>query len=393
MSDIVGAQQTDVVLRKRPDLERREADQLSVLAVRSSEAVRIHGPGVDPPPSTRTHFQRDWNRVMHSEAFRKLEYKTQVFPFGEGLDVTRTRLTHTLEVSQIAQAICVALGLNDDLVRAIALAHDLGHPPFGHSGEDVLRELAGFNHNAHGLRIVTELERRYPFPGLNLTTVVLEGMEKHDADFGILADYGFFRDQGPTLESQVASLADVIAYRSHDIEDALNSGILTKDDFRDAGLDLWDELEAHVADLPEEIRTAQTTRALINLFISDVLAETQARLSRTGATSVADVRTAREPLVSCSPDFDHKQHRLGEFLREAFYKHYKIMRMTDKGQRVIRALIGAYQDNPRLLPPDVQVRYEEAEDRNAVLADVIAGMTDRYAVVEYTRLFDPEVRV
>ncbi len=392
MSDTVVESQM-AILRSRPELERREADQLSALAVLSRDAVHVHGPDVDPAPSTRTYFQRDWNRVMHSEAFRKLEYKTQVFPFGEGLDVTRTRLTHTLEVSQIAQAICVALGLNDDLVRAIALAHDLGHPPFGHSGEDVLRELAGFNHNAHGLRIVTELERRYPFPGLNLPTVVLAGMGKHDAAFRILGECAYFRDQGPTLESQVASLADVIAYRSHDIEDALNSGILTKDDFREAGLDLWDELEAHVADLPEEIRTAQITRTLIDLFISDALTEMQQRLSHTGTSTAAEVRAAREPLVRFSDGFERKQSRLGEFLSETFYKHYKIMRMTDKGQRVIRALIGAYQDNPRLLPPDVQVHYEEAEDRNAVLADVIAGMTDRYAVMEYTRLFDPEVRV
>jgi len=209
----------------------------------------------------------------------------------------------------------------------------------------------------------------------------------------MLGEYAYFRDEGPTLESQVASLADVIAYRSHDIEDALNSGILTKDDFREAGLDLWDELEAHVADLPEDIRTAQITRTLIDLFISDALTEMQQRLSNTGTSTAADVRAVREPLVRFSAEFERKQSRLGEFLREAFYKHYKIMRMTDKGQRVIRALIGAYQDNPRLLPPDVQVRYEEAEDRNAVLADVIAGMTDRYAVMEYTRLFNPEVRV
>ena len=380
-------------LRTREELERQEAERLSPLAAYSRDAQRTYGPDVDPPPSTRTHFQRDWNRVMHSEAFRKLEYKTQVFPFGEGLDVTRTRLTHTLEVSQIAQAICIATGLNDDLARAVTLAHDLGHPPFGHSGEDVLRELIGFNHNAQGLKIVTELEHRYPFSGLNLTTVVLEGMEKHDVDFDRLDHYGYFRGEAPTLESQVASLADVIAYRSHDIEDALNSGLLTKDQFRAAGLDLWDELEQRVERYPEDIRTAQITRTLIDLFISDVLAETGQRLERAGAATLGDVRRAATPLVSFSPEFNVRQEALGDFLRDAFYHHYKIMRMTDKGKRIIRALIEEYQKNPRLLPPAVQARHAETPDYNQVIADYIAGMTDRFAVLEYTRLFDPEVRV
>jgi len=381
------------LVRSRTELEELEAATLSPLAALSRDAERQVGPEIDPPPSTRTHFQRDWNRVMHSEAFRKLEYKTQVFPFGEGLDVTRTRLTHTLEVSQIAQAICVALGLNDDLARAIALAHDLGHPPFGHSGEDVLAEFAGFNHNAHGLKIVTELEHRYPFSGLNLTTVVLEGMEKHDVEFERLDDYQLFKDQGPSLESQVASVADVIAYRSHDLEDALNSGILTKDHFRQAGLELWDELEAHVEQYPEDIRTAQTTRTLINLFISDMLAESERRLGTLGASTLEDVRKAESALISFSETFDRRQKELGTFLRGAFYKHYKIMRMTDKGKRVIRALIHEYQRNTNLLPPRVQDRLHTASDGKSVIADYIAGMTDRYAVREYARLFDPEVRV
>jgi len=380
-----------IAVRSRTELEAREAGNLSALAARSADSVRPQGPEVDPPPSFRTHFQRDWNRVMHSEAFRKLEYKTQVFPFGEGLDVTRTRLTHTLEVSQIAGAICVALGLNDDLARAIALAHDLGHPPFGHSGEDVLREFAGFNHNAHGLRIVTELEHRYPFRGLNLTTVVLEGMEKHDADFASLDRYQWFPGKSPTLESQVASAADVIAYRSHDVEDALTSGTLTKDDFRAAGLGLWDELEARVEPYPEDIRTAQTTRLLIDLFVSDMLRESQRRLTSEHVLDFRGVRSCSQPLVWFSEDFDRRQNQLGDFLGQSFYRHYKIMRMTDKGKRVIRALIGEYQDNPNLLPPDVQKRYE-AEGKLAI-ADYIAGMTDRYAVREYSRLFDPDVRV
>jgi dGTPase len=381
------------LVRSRTQLEEREAQALSPLAALSRDAERHVGSDVDPPPVTRTHFQRDWNRVMHSEAFRKLEYKTQVFPFGEGLDVTRTRLTHTLEVSQIAQAICVALGLNDDLARAIALAHDLGHPPFGHSGEDVLAEFAGFNHNAHGLKIVTELEHRYPFSGLNLTTVVLEGMEKHDVEFDRINQYELFRGQSPSLESQVASVADVIAYRSHDLEDALNSGLLNKDQFRQAGLDLWEELEAHVEQYPENIRTAQTTRTLINLFISDMLAESERRLTAFGATTLQDVRKADHALISFSETFDRRQRELGTFLRGAFYQHYKIMRMTDKGKRVIRALIDEYQRNTNLLPQQVQDRLHTAADGKSVIADYIAGMTDRYAVREYARLFDPEVRV
>lgn len=380
-------------VRNREQLESLENASLASTGVPSAQAQREHRIDLDPPPTTRTHFQRDWNRIMHSEAFRKLEYKTQVFPFGEGLDVTRTRLTHTLEVFQIAQATSQALGFNSDLASAIALAHDLGHPPFGHSGEEVLRELAGFNHNVHGLKIVTELEHRYPFPGLNLTTVVLEGMEKHDTDFTSFDSCKFFPGQAPTLESQVASLADVIAYRTHDIEDALNSGILKKDDFRAAGLELWDEVEDRVARYPEDIRTAQTTRTLIDLFISDVLAETVRRLTHAEADDLAKVRAMTSPLVSFSSAFDQKQSRVGEFLNEAFYNHYKIMRMTEKGKRVIRSLIEAYQANPKLLPPHVQQRYNVAEIRRQVLADHIAGMTDRYALVEYRRLFDPDVRV
>jgi dGTPase len=389
---ITAAEHGTFTVRSRTDLEAREALNLSEWAALSRDAKRQQGPDVDPPPSTRTHFQRDWNRVMHSEAFRKLEYKTQVFPFGEGLDVTRTRLTHTLEVSQIAGAICVALGLNDDLARAIALAHDLGHPPFGHSGEDVLREFAGFNHNAHGLRIVTELEHRYPFRGLNLTTVVLEGMEKHDVDFGRIDSYRWFPGQSPTLESQVASAADVIAYRSHDVEDALTSGILTKDDFRAAGLELWNELESKVARYPQEIRTAQATRLLIDLFISDMLKESERRMAESGVRHAADVRSHPQALVWFSDEFDRRHQALGAFLREAFYQHYKIMRMTDKGKRVIRALIDEYQKNPNLLPPEIQKQFAAADDK-AVIADYLAGMTDRYALREYARLFDPDVRV
>jgi dGTPase len=380
-------------VRLREELERLEEVALTPTAVRSRDAERLFGAQVDPPPSTRTHFQRDWNRIMHSEAFRKLEYKTQVFPFGEGLDVTRTRLTHTLEVFQIAQAMCVALGLNGDLSNAIALAHDLGHPPFGHSGEDVLRELTGFNHNAHGLKIVSELEHRYPFPGLNLTTPVLEGMEKHDVDFAALQSYELFRGQSPPLESQVASLADVIAYRSHDIEDALTSGILTKEDFRRSGLELWREVEERVKRYPEEIRTAQTTRTLIDLFISDALRETTQRLKTKGVHTLAEVRATGEPLAGFSKAFDAKQLELGRFLRAEFYSHYKIMRMTDKGKRVIHALISEYLGNPKLLPPAVQKQLDAKTDSKLAIADYIAGMTDRYAAMEYRRLFDLDERV
>lgn len=385
------------LLRNRRDLEERERVALSPLAALSKNAEREYGPDVDPPPTTRTHFQRDWNRITHSEAFRKLEYKTQVFPFGEGLDVTRTRLTHTLEVFQIAESICRALGLNEDLVTAITLAHDLGHPPFGHAGEDVLRELVGFNHNVHGLKIVRELEHRYPFPGLNLTTVVLEGMEKHDTDFDKIDEPTLFQGKSPTLECQVASLADLIAYRTHDIEDALNSGTLTKEDFRHAHLDLWDEVEERVKSFPEDIRTAQTTRTLIDLFIMDVLSETERRLERHGIRDLRDVRAHHGALVDFSDSFKQKQERVGQFLKDEFYNHYKIMRMTDKGKRVIRELMRAYTNNPNLLPPSVQRRFHaesrESQWQEHVIADYVAGMTDRYAVLEYRRLFDPDERV
>ena len=250
------------VIRTREKLEEQERQVLAPFAVFSDTVGADGREHPEDAPSDRTHFQRDWHRITHSRAFRKLEYKTQVFVFGEGGemgDVVRNRLTHTLEVSQIATSICRTLGLNEDLANAIALAHDLGHTPFGHSGEFKLRELAqSFNHNDHSLKIVRQLEHRYPdFDGLNLTLPTLAGIEKHDTPFDKTLTNHFFPSQGPSIEAQVVSIADQIAYRSHDVEDSIVTGILALADFHSAGLLLWSEVWEEMGVIEDERRGQQ----------------------------------------------------------------------------------------------------------------------------------------
>lgn len=382
-------------LRDARALMELEAEMLAPYAVRSRDSEgREHR---EPRAATRTPFQRDWHRITHCRAFRKLEFKTQVFSFGEGGefgDVVRNRLTHTLEVSQIATSICRALGLNEDLASAIALAHDLGHAPFGHTGEDALQELvASFNHNAHSLKIVRYLERRYPdFPGLNLTLETLEGIEKHETDFDKVKYNEFRPAEMPPLEAQVVSNADLIAYRAHDVEDGLVSGLLRPEQFDLAGLKLWEDIYHPLMSVEDRrAQMAQLSRRLINVLIEDLQTETVRRLRENRIDSLPAVRAFHGNLAGFSQQCERDLQALGDFLMEYFYRSSHILRLASRGRMILKHLFEAYRENLRLLPDEVRLAYERAQERNEepmrVLADYLASMTDRFAEKEYRQLF------
>ncbi len=339
----------------------------------------------------RTPFQKDRDRVIHTTAFRRLEYKTQVFVNYEG-DYYRTRLTHTLEVAQVARSIARALGLNEDLAETVALAHDLGHPPFGHAGERVLAELmadhGGFDHNAQSLRIVTYLEKRYPgFRGLNLTYEVREGIAKHETAYDVPnAEFGEGR---PTLEAQVVNLADEIAYNAHDLDDGLRSGLLSPAELTELSLvrQVAAEAELDLAHLGEFERRV-LIRELLGAMITDVILATDAALQQHGIKRVEDVRRFPTTLVTYSAELKAGVEELRSFLYHRLYRHYRIVRTVGKARHVLERLFKAYVEMPEMLPPQVQAAVEEDGLYRAV-CDYVAGMTDRYALDEYARLFDP----
>lgn len=386
------------MLLTREDLESREEQYLAPYAAMSSmSAGREHD---EPPPEYRTHYQRDWNRIAHSPIYRRLKFKTQVFPFGQGDDASRDRLTHTLETVQIATSIARSLGLNEDLTRAIAMAHDIGHPPFGHAGEEVLNRLAaGFDHNEHGLKILRRLEKRYPdFDGLNLTLEVLEGIEKHETVYDHpMPDKKFFPGLQPTLEAQAVCAADIIAFHAHDLEDALHLSILTIEQMNKAGLVLWGAVSDCVAGLPPRIQTVQRTRALINLLVRDVFTQTEERLMKHSIKSLEDVRNAPRFIIAFSKSVSVHTGALGSFLMENFYKNYKIVRMINKGEAIIEKLYGEYCRRPEILPAHIaaEVRMQQTgpADGSRTAADYIAGMTDRYAIEEYHKIFEIEHKI
>jgi dGTPase len=354
-------------------------------------------------PAYRSEYQRDRDRIVHCGAFRRLEYKTQVFVNHEG-DLFRTRLTHSIEVAQIGRSIARTLGLNEDLTEAIALAHDLGHTPFGHSGQDALnacmQDYGGFEHNLQSLRVVDVLEERYAeFPGLNLTFETREGILKHCSlkNAAQLGDVGerFLGKRQPGLEAQVANLADEIAYNNHDVDDGLRSGLITVEPLRE--LRLFGEQYAEVArrhpQLPERVRIHEIVRRMINRLVVDLVDESRRRLAASGARSIEDVRQAGQPLIGFSDPVREQSLELKRFLRSSLYDHYRVRRMTRKAERIVSDLFGLLMDDPRLLPPQYQDKLRTApEDRAGrarVVADYIAGMTDRYAIREHRRLFDP----
>ncbi len=356
----------------------------------------------EPEHRYRGPYQRDRDRIIHSRAFRRLEYKTQVFVNHEG-DHFRTRLTHSIEVSQIGRTVARALGLNEDLVESLALSHDLGHTPFGHLGEDVLAERladhGGFDHNRQTLRIVEHLEDRYPsFPGLNLTWEVREGIAKHSGPIDVRAAPEFepYRpdDQAP-LEAQMIDVVDEIAYNHHDVDDGLASGLLALDDLaREVPLfagPLDRARRDHPDAEPRQLHN-QALRGLVERLVSDLIESTRERIERAGVRSVEDVRKQPRALAALSAETAAANRALKTFLMERLYRHHRIERMKDKSRRILEALFDRYLDNPRLLPDDARARAGDDGIHRAV-ADYIAGMTDRYATEEYRRLFDPTVRV
>jgi dGTPase len=348
----------------------------------------------------RSCYQRDRDRVIHCAAFRRLEYKTQVFVNHEG-DYYRTRLTHTIEVAQIARTIAGSLRLNADLVEAIALAHDLGHTPFGHSGEEALdalmSEIGGFNHNRQGLRIVDLLEERYPeFPGLNLTWEVREGIARHSSfyDKSPLIE-GFRPEVMPTLETQVVDIADEIAYNNHDIDDGLTSGLLEESGLRK--VKLWSIAEREVLKRHKKIRPPfkkyQIVRLLIDMQVTDLIEETGRRIKNSGAVSLNDCRSLGYKLVAFSKEMESLRLPLKDFLMKNLYQNYRVVRMANKAKRFIAELFGIYVNSPEQLPREASARFGKEEDVRRVVCDYIAGMTDRQALDEYKKLFDPYEKV
>lgn len=352
---------------------------------------RLHS---EAAPATRNHFQRDRDRIIHSGAFRRLEYKTQVFINHEG-DLFRTRLTHSLEVAQIGRAIARNLRLHEDLIEGVALAHDLGHTPFGHAGQDALnecmREHGGFEHNLQSLRVVDHLEQRYAaFDGLNLSYEVREGVLKHCSliNARLLGEVGerFVNKQQPSLEAQVANLADEIAYNNHDVDDGLRSGLISMEQL--AEVQMFAEQLAKVRlqypDLGGRRLIHETVRRMIHVLVTDLCAQSQRNIDQHAPQSIDEVRNL-PALIAFSPAIEQQQQELKRFLRLNLYRHYRVNRMTSKAKRIINDLFNAFHTDPGLLPDDYQ-RPAGANQPRAI-ADYIAGMTDRYAIREHQRLF------
>jgi dGTPase len=348
---------------------------------------------LDNEPDYRTVFQRDRDRILHTTAFRRLEYKTQVFINFEG-DYFRTRLTHTLEVAQIGRTLARALGANEDLVEAICLAHDLGHSPFGHSGETALarlmKDFGGFEHNKQSLRIVTELEQRYPeFPGLNLSWEVREGMVKHESEY----DRAEVRDYDPNLrgnlEAQMANVADELAYTTHDLDDGFRSGMINPQMLD--GIALWEILRETFnwrGPLLDELERHRMIRHLVGLLVTDIVQATDTRLKESGIKSALDIQKLNYNVIGFSEDTQRRNRELTDFLYQKLYRHYRVVRMAVKAESIIKDLFEAYQREPAILPGHVQ-KIIGVRGLERTICDYIAGMTDRYAIEEHQRLFDP----
>jgi dGTPase len=348
----------------------------------------------------RPAFERDRDRIIHCAAFRRLEYKTQVFVNHEG-DYYRTRLTHSLEVAQIGKAIARRLKLNEELTEALALAHDLGHTPFGHTGEEVLNRLlagkGGFEHNLQSLRVVDELEERYPgFNGLNLSWEVREGIVKHSTPYDRPKDIvaGYLPGVVPTIEAQLINFADEIAYNNHDIDDGLKAGYITAEQL--GQVEIWgrvfSEVEQQFPGIDPSRKVFQTISALIGLFIKDLTATTLENLERYSIRTLEDLRFVNRQIVGFSPEVSRKNRELKRFLMENLYRHYKVERMRIKAERCLTQLFETYQKHPTLLPRKYQKRMEIV-GQERVIADYVAGMTDRFALDEFKRLFEPFERV
>lgn len=375
----------------RQQLESYEDQHLAPYGLRSRDSKGRVYP--EEEPAYRTAFQRDRDRILHTTAFRRLEYKTQVFIIHEG-DYYRTRLTHTLEVAQIARSIARALGANEDLEEAICLAHDLGHAPFGHSGEIALARLmkdhGGFDHNRQSLRIVTELEKRYPdFPGLNLTWEVREGIVKHESEYDIADASDYNPELRGHLEAQIANAADELAYTAHDLDDGLRSGMITPQKLE--GIALWQILVESVGwrgVVLDDLSRHRLIRRLIGLEVTDLVETTSQRLRESGVRSVEELQRLPYNVISFSEDLHRRNRELKDFLYNNLYRHHRVIRMAVKAERIITDLFTAYVSEPEMLPRHVQA-WTEGRGLERTVCDYIAGMTDRFALQEHDKLFDP----
>ncbi len=382
----------------RQVLEEFEDKHLAAYAMRSKTSKGRAYP--ENEPTYRTVFQRDRDRILHTTAFRRLEYKTQVFINHEG-DYYRTRLTHTLEVAQIGRTIARALGANEDLVEVICLAHDLGHPPFGHAGERTLdrlmREHGGFDHNKQTLRIVTELERRYPsFPGLNLTWEVREGIVKHETEYDVSDASGYNPELRGTLEAQITNVADELAYIAHDLDDGLRSGMLAP--YQLQGVQLWDILSEMIGctaqtQALDELSRHRLIRRLIGLQVTDLVKTTARRLEESGVASAEELQRLSYNVIGFSEQLQTQNRQLKDFLFANLYRHYRVMRVSVKTERILAALFQEYLAEPAILPTHVYSLFVQSSTPQRVVCDYVAGMTDRFAIQEHQRIFDADTRV
>lgn len=384
------------MIYSRERLEDLESQQLAPYGMRSKNSKgRLHP---EDEAEDRLRYQRDRDRILHTTAFRRLEYKTQVFINSEG-DYYRTRLTHTLEVAQIGRTIARAIGANEDLTEAICLAHDLGHPPFGHSGEaslaGLMRDHGGFDHNKQSFRIVTELERRYPeFPGLNLSYEVLEGIVKHETEYDIADARDFEPSLRGDIEAQIANVADELAYTAHDLDDGLRSGMINADMLE--GIALWEIVlrsigipsDEKLPTEPDELIRHRVVRRMIGIQVNDLIHSTDQRIRESGIRSVDELQSLPYNVVSFSEDNRRRNRELKDFLYNNLYRHYRVVRMAVKAEIIVKALFEAYCAEPMILPKHIQELIPQyGLERTA--CDYIAGMTDRFAVEEHTKLFDP----
>ena len=389
-------------MRTREDIEKLEDQILAPYAMKSKDSSGRIFP--EPQHPIRTCYQRDRDRIVHSAAFRSLEYKTQVFVIFEG-DYYRTRLTHTIEVAQIGRTIGRSLQLNEDLIEAIALAHDLGHPPFGHAGEEALNaimrraKLPGFNHNLRSFEIVNRFEKRYPdFDGLNLTKEVLIGILKHKTVYDIpdTALSSQFRE-APTLEAQVVDYADSLAYLNHDIDDGLTSGCITERDL--TGSELWQRALSKIKKTinveDRNMLKYQIVKELIDMQIKDLLNTTDARLKKLNFRSAKEVKVYNKTVVSFSAQMEKERNKLQKLLNEKLYHHYRVVRMTSKAQRIINDLFEVYLKEPHQLPYTVYERNKNytKTKKFEIICNYIASMTDRFALEEHKKFFNPYAKV
>jgi dGTPase len=381
-------------MRQKYEWEIIEEKILAEYAVKSIQNLGRRYP--EKEHALRTPFQRDRDRLIHSTAFRRLEYKTQVFIYHEG-DYYRNRLTHTIEVQQIARSIARCLALNEDLVEAISLAHDIGHTPFGHRGEQALNEIMqrfkkSFEHNRHGLRVVDILEKRYPeFDGLYLTYEVREGIVKHKTSYDSPDIQEFTDHISPSLEAQVVNLADEIAYTSHDLDDGIKSGILDTEELKK--IELWNTVASIVSkrNPDKEVERPVSISTIINLLVEDLVRTSEENIKNSKISSVEQVRKLPH-IITLSNSIEKQYEELNNVLFEKMYNHYRVIRMAEKASRIMKDLFNAYYQEPRQIPPHA-CRRLNIEPKEQVICDYLAGMTDRFAIEEYKKLFDPHSQV